>query len=595
MKTNFFIIIIISILLLFISVNASAAITVTLTKGTNVPDNVCNNTTYEYLATFSGLVSGTTYSVEWTPSTTGALDGTFSFNNTTSTAHIKWNATTAVNTGTLIVKIYTGTDSQKVKVGESNALSVVIKSIKHLTATFIGIPSGSPWSLSPCEAGTLNLEAGNMNVPGTGDINPERVTSFAWLVPKGWTVNGWTSPDGATWKITSPNVTVTYPKSNIGGSVKVKASYLTACGDVQESLESSAITVNRTVAFSLSTDKSYMLCGDNSPVTFTVTPALSCAIYYWNNSPTGTTSNSYEVTTNGSSDITAIVNVLYGTSSNVLTKTLKYTLFAPGVTPKIVGSNILCTGNYDYSVSDLRPGYSVAWTLDAKIQQVNVTGNVITVKSTSSGNATINATISSNCGTYSSVPAKTVWIGRPGFPSSVSGPSQLTPGLSAVYSITPATGALSYSWQIPTGCYSSYCWHITSGQGTSAISVQAGAIGSGAIQCSASNGCGEDSRYMYINVQDPNAPCDPPILSISPNPSVGGDVVIDVIKPPCDPTLLSGEPATLSVIDNMGTVVYSKKHSGNKVAISGLHLIQGLYHVVYIQNNKRFEKSMIVQ
>ena len=131
MKTNFFIIIIISILLLFISVNASAAITVTLTKGTNVPDNVCNNTTYEYLATFSGLVSGTTYSVEWTPSTTGALDGTFSFNNTTSTAHIKWNATTAVNTGTLIVKIYTGTDSQKVKVGESNALSVVIKSIKH--------------------------------------------------------------------------------------------------------------------------------------------------------------------------------------------------------------------------------------------------------------------------------------------------------------------------------------------------------------------------------------------------------------------------------------------------------------------------------
>ncbi len=185
MKTKLKNTIIISILLLFISLKASATITVTLTKGTNVPDNVCINTSYEYIATFTGLDANTTYSVEWNPSTTGALDGTFSFSNSTSIAHMKWNATTAVNTGTLIVKIYTGTGSQKVKVGESNTLSVVIKSIKHLTATIaVGLPP-STWNLSPCESGSVNLEAGNMYVPGTGDIFPEKVNSFAWLVPKG--------------------------------------------------------------------------------------------------------------------------------------------------------------------------------------------------------------------------------------------------------------------------------------------------------------------------------------------------------------------------------------------------------------------------
>jgi len=99
---------------------------------------------------------------------------------------------------------------------------------------------------------------------------------------------------------------------------------------------------------------------------------------------------------------------------------------------------------------------------------------------------------------------------------------------------------------------------------------------------------------MYVTVQDPSDPCDNLALSITPNPSLGGDVVIDVIQPPCDPTLMSSTPATLSVIDNMGTVVYSKKHTGKKIEIKGLRLTKGLYHVVYIKDNRKFEKSMIV-
>ena len=588
MKTNIIAKLFIWCLLALCNINAYSAITVTLTKeNSNVPDNVCNSSSYKYIATISGVTGSYTLTFNLT---NGTIEST-TISGTSTTATIKWSASSGTDgyKGQVKADLLVGTTHYL-----SDPISVTIKSIKHLTATFTGIPTGSPWNLSACESGTLSLEAGNMDVPGTGTI-PERVNSFAWLVPKGWTVNGWTSPDGATWKITSSNVTVTYPKSDIGGSIKVKASYLTACGDVQESKESAVFTVNRAVAFTVTSNISYILCGDVSPVTYTVSPALPCALYYWNNSQTPTTNNSFQLTPNGYSPVIATVTIVYGTSTQSKVHTMNYQLFAPGVVPTIVGSAVICTANYQYSVSDLRPGYTVSWALDPKILRVSELDNVITVKSTSSGNATINATISSNCGTYSSIPTKTVWIGRPGFPSSVNGPSELTPGFSAVYSISPATGASSYSWQIPSGCYYNYCWHITSGQGTPTISVQAGAIGSGAIQCSATNTCGTDSRYMYINVQDPNAPCDPTILSISPNPSVGGNVVIDVIKPPCDPTLLSSEPATLSVIDNMGTVVYSKKHTGNKVEISGLNLIKGVYHVVYTRKNKKIEKSMIVQ
>lgn len=561
---------------------------ITISKKTSDdPDNVCNGSTSEYKATVSNV--SVSYGVTWNPTNGTVEEGT----GTITGVKIKWNASSSSDgyKGKLRAVLTVGSTNYN-----SNDIEVTIKSIKDQTATFTGIPSGSPWNLSACESGTLNLEAGNMDVPGTGSVNPERVNSFAWLVPKGWTINGWTSPDGTTWRITSQNVTVTYPKSDISGSVKVKASYLTACGDSQESKESAAITVNRNVTFTVTASKTYVLCGDVTPITYTVTPALPCALYYWNNSQTSTTNNSFQLTPNGYSPVIATVTIVYGTSTQSKVHTMNYQLFAPGVMPKIVGSAVICTSNYQYSVSDLRPGYNVSWTLDPKIQKVSESNNVVTVRSTSSGTASISATITSNCGTYSPDPTKTVWIGKPSFTSSVNGPSQLTPGLSAVYSITPTASQSSYSWQIPSGCYSTYCWHITSGQGTTAISVQAGAIGSGAIQVTASNACpGNDSRYMYVTVQDPSDPCDNLALSITPNPSLGGDVVIDVIQPPCDPILMSSTPATLSVIDNMGTVVYSKKHTGKKIEIKGLRLTKGLYHVVYIKDNKKFEKSMIVE
>jgi len=265
--------------------------------------------------------------------------------------------------------------------------------------------------------------------------------------------------------------------------------------------------------------------------------------------------------------------------------------------PSISGSNIVCSSGATFTINNFPSDASVSWSGGPYLSLSSQSGNSATFTVIGNGDSPVRAIIYPvNPGSCQINLTKTVWVGKPILTSSVTGPSQLTPGLSAVYSITPTTRPSTYSWQIPSGCYYNYCWHITSGQGTSAISVQAGAIGSGAVQVTASNGCpGNDSRYMYVTVQNPSDPCDNLTLSITPNPSLGGDVVIDVIQPPCDPTLMSSTPATLSVIDNMGTVVYSKKHTGNKIEIKGLKLTKGLYHVVYIKDNRKFEKSMIVE
>jgi len=389
------------------NINAYSTATVTLTKtDNNVPDNVCDLSAYNYIATVSGVTGSYTLSFVSTYETATVVSTTT--NGYITTWNIKWTANTGTNgnKGEIKAKLrYDNTDYY------SDPLAVTIKSIKHLTATFTGIPYNPTWNLSPCEQGTITLEAGTMDVPGTGTINPERVNSFEWFVPAEWTVNG--VPSTGTWIKTSPNVTITYPKSGTNGTIKVRASYLTACGgDVQQSIESSAITVNRSTTLTLTPSVSFIQCGDVSPITYTITPTLPCAVYYWNNSQTPTTSNSYQFTPDGHSPINVTVTIVYGTSTpQIKTSTMNYVLFAPGVTPKIVGSAVICTSNYQYSVSDLRPGYNVLWTLDPKIQKVSESNNVVTVRSTSSGTASISATITSNCGTYSPDPTKTVWIG----------------------------------------------------------------------------------------------------------------------------------------------------------------------------------------
>ena len=595
MKTNRISKIFILCLFAIFNANAYSAITVTLTKyNSDVPDNVCNSSTYKYIATVSGVTGS--YTLTFNP-TNGTVEST-SVSGSSTTATIKWTASTGAdgNKGLVKADLLVGTTHYY-----SDQITVTIKSIKHLTATIaVGLPP-SPWNLSPCESGSVNLEAGNMFVPGTGDVFPEKVNSFAWQVPSGWTVNGQAST-GSNWIITSQNVTVTYPKSNISGSIKVKASYLTICGDYQESKESTAVTVNRNVSFAITADKSTVLCGDTEPVTFSVSPALPCALYYWNNSQTPTTSNSYQVTPDGHSNITATVNIVYGTSSTTLTKTLQYQLFPNGVTPKITGSTSLCYGTYSYSVSDLRPGYSVTWTLSPKLQQVNIIGNTITVSFVSSGSASIKANISTACGNYPVTIQQDVWIGKPTINPQTplayydgSTYNNLCNLTSTSININ-ASGTSNVEWSWVTGSPININWY----QSGNNLNFYFYGVGQTAVyRVSGSNGCGTTSYdFGFKSIDCGGGGGCGAAYTVSPNPASAKVIIVPNIPAPCvvENSLAKAQSGSVTIYDQQGTMKKKKSYAYNTESeIDVSDLKNGTYVMQIYDGNETVKKTIIVK
>jgi hypothetical protein len=358
-------------------------------QGTQTPSTVCNKKEYPYVVkcylptgntnTYKLEISNTLGSVSYSKDLTA--DEVITIKNT-------WNASTTSNNGSLTAKLTLGSTEK------TNTLSAEIKSIKHIKAQ---IPTlGSYYTLDPCSSGTMYLSAADIQVPGTGNP-PEEVFNWKWLVPAGWTVDGQTS-DGSTMIAGNQDVSVTYPASATEGSIKVLGYHVVSgCSDYQESLSSEPVTISRKKTFTLTPNKKYLLCGDTSPVTFTVSPALSCATYYWNGSQTASTSNTCQITPNGSTAVTVSVNIFYGGTLEAKTKTVNYYMFSKSNPPYIQGPPEVCPGGSSFSVSNLRSGQTVIYTPSTNISKTQ-TGNTCTLYSSSTGAGYLDATIHTNCG-----------------------------------------------------------------------------------------------------------------------------------------------------------------------------------------------------
>jgi|GEM_PF-3124356 len=93
----------------------------------------------------------------------------------------------------------------------------------------------------------------------------------------------------------------------------------------------------------------------------------------------------------------------------------------------------------------------------------------------------------------------------PGTPGSITGNGAVCAGSSDSYSISPVSGATSYTWTVPSGTT------ITSGQGTTSITTSAGST-SGNITVTADNACGSSTASSFsltINAL--------PVVSVSAN------------------------------------------------------------------------------
>ncbi|HOY30301.1 MAG TPA: T9SS type A sorting domain-containing protein [Bacteroidales bacterium] len=140
----------------------------------------------------------------------------------------------------------------------------------------------------------------------------------------------------------------------------------------------------------------------------------------------------------------------------------------------------------------------------------------------------------------------------PNQPGAITGDIDVASGVTKTYSISPVTGATSYTWTVPVGLG----WVINSGQGTTSINVTTGNY-SGQVCVSAHNDCG-DSPQTCLDIA-----CAIPEnigierLNIFPNPS-DGEFLLEM-------NISRSQDITIKVFDAIGNMVYEN----NKNDISG--------------------------
>ncbi|GAB4130848.1 MAG: hypothetical protein Fur0041_00520 [Bacteroidia bacterium] len=114
--------------------------------------------------------------------------------------------------------------------------------------------------------------------------------------------------------------------------------------------------------------------------------------------------------------------------------------------------------------------------------------------------------------------------GGPAQPAAITGSASLCQGATATYSIPSVPGATSYTWTVPGGTV------INSGQGTTSISITAGAT-SGTISVVATNSCGNSTPRTFT-------------LTINPTPTVTATTANSAICAGGSTTLTAGGAST---------------------------------------------------
>ena len=447
---------------LFAIVNSNSQ-NITITKNdSETPDDVCNLSKYEYVIDTT-YTNGVIYSIELNYINV-QLDS-----QNGNIYKLKWESTS-------IADGYISKFQAKLKQGDTvideAEIEVTIKSIKHLEPQIIGYETGGVLVLPACNTAQEYFEVTKLIVPGTGDINPDKIYDYMWTIPSDWTLNGHTS-DGTNEIAGGSYVTVSYPASSTNGSIKVRgASMINGCSaEMQYSKYSAVTTVKRDVEIEISSDSDWLFCGETNPVTYTVTtvPQLPCAVYYWNNSTTGTTNNTFTYTPDGVNDFTVFVNVVYGNSNQIVSETIEYKVTDPDHSPHIDGNDVICTDpTQHYTIDNVPSHYSVNWLCSGPIELVDGQGtNNAEFKDIGTGEAIIKAKITTPCGDFPSKPflymTKNIWVGAPEQPGIQS--LDLCGNTEIEINATSDSPVNYYNWTIS-------CGTIVSGDGTSCIFVE---------------------------------------------------------------------------------------------------------------------------
>ncbi|MBK0402561.1 T9SS type A sorting domain-containing protein [Adhaeribacter sp. BT258] len=297
----------------------------------------------------------------------------------------------------------------------------------------------------------------------------------------------WTLPSG--WSGTSNTNSISVSAGTTGGVISVVA--FNGCGT--SAAQTLTVGITSTPGAPGAITGNTNVCQGSTNL-YSVPAVAGATSYTWTlpNGWTGSsTSNSINVTAGTASGTVSVVasNGCGNSSPASLAVNMNSIPNQPGA---ISGPANLCQGtNGTYSVATVAGATSYNWTLPTGWSGSSTSNSITATAGNTSGNITVTAT--NSCGTsISQTFAVSSTAGLPAQPATISGNTIICPGGNATYSVTPVTGATSYTWTLPNG------WTGTST--TSSINVVSGTA-SGTISVIASNGCGTSpARTLAVSV-----------------------------------------------------------------------------------------------
>lgn len=371
-------------------------------------------------------------------------------------------------------------------------------------------------------------------------------TSYTWYVPDGWTI---TAGQGTN------EITVSLSENASGGQLRVQA--VNNCG-ASGITRKDVTTATGAPAAPVAIKGEEFGCTAKTTV-FEINPVAGAQSYTWTVPPTwvitsgqGTTRITATIGSQ-SGNVSVIATNSCGQSSPA-TKAVRPFPTVPASPFAINGPNEVCIGQSQvvYTLAPVDHTLEYIWAVPDgwTILSGQGTTEVVVKVGTLAGDITVTA--SNPCG--NSIPAKLRVAPVADVPAPQAGPitgnAQYCAGLNQTYSVAPVQGATSYLWTFPGAD-----WVIVKGQGTTSVTVKAGAT-QGKVSVETVNNCGTRSTATGLTVQSVGTVPPTPSAIVSDNKTYCGNATGLTFRIAAVPTAVSYEwvvPQGWTITSGQGT------------------------------------------
>ncbi len=395
-----------------------------------------------------------------------------------------------------------------------------------------------------CQIATINFSFSNIKW-FTNFENPDycfgSILDYEYQLPSGWKI-GSSMSTGSNWIPGPSNVTITSDLQN-GNGVPIRIRPRNICSsNLSNNSIPFQIPVSRPpINLPMTASPNLVDCGSVAPITFSIgniQSVIGLSGFEWNlGSPNNwqynglpapsiinTVTNSLSLTPLcGKEIVSPTANAIVSISGNTCNINVpKASVNIANPLMAIQGTQSLCSGSANYSVTGLPCNSNVTWTLSPStgLAQLNTTaGAGVTLTKVNDGNVTLTASVSVCNNIYPvSLPIHLGAYGSSDYSLSINGsttgqPLYWCPNQTYSFSLgqSPAT---NYNWSVPPG------WQILSNNGYNIVLKSPSTPGaSNQVSVTFTEPCGTIFTKQVSTIYLTNGCSGSSVYSISPNPA----------------------------------------------------------------------------